>query len=342
MFSRLVPRPRTAQRILKLPSAARRWMSVRPEDASGAGAAPRKKVTIQHLHSLRSRGVPITMLTAYDFPTARACDAHGVDITLIGDSLAQVCLGYDSTTRLTLDEMLHHCRAVARGSKIPLLVADMPFGTYHASPEDAVRAAVRMVREGGVEGVKLEGGLELVETVRRLTAVGIPVMAHVGLMPQRHVALSGYKVQGRRAACALGVLRSALALEAAGAFAVVLEAVPRPLGAYVTRALRAPTIGIGAGPETSGQVLVWDDVMGIWCGDKAKFVRRFADVREEVGRGVRGYVQAVRERSFPEAAETYGMPESEWEAFLAQAEKEGGGRSEREDVGEGQCGAGAT
>lgn len=256
------------------------------------------------------------MLTAYDYPTARACEAHGVDITLVGDSLAQVCLGYDSTTRLTLDEMLHHVRAVARGSHTPLLVADMPFGTYLSSPEDAVRAAVRLMREGGAEAVKLEGGLELVETVRRLTAVGIPVMAHVGLLPQRHVMLSGYRAQGRDAEGALGVLQSALALEDAGAFAMVLEAVPHALGTLVSQRLRrAATIGIGAGPGTDGQVLVWDDVMGTWEGHQAKFVRRFADVRGEVERGVKGYIQAVRERSFPAAQESYEMPKAQWERF---------------------------
>lgn len=281
-------------------------------------------MTIQHLQALRASRTPIAMLTAYDYPTGRACEAHGVDITLVGDSLAQVCLGYDSTTRLTLDEMLHHLRAVARGSRTPLLVADMPFGTYHASAEDAVRNAVRMMREGGAEGVKLEGGLELVETVRKLTSVGIPVMAHVGLLPQRHVMLSGYRLQGRDAESALGVLKSALALEEAGAFAVLLEAVPHALGTYISQQLRhAPTIGIGAGPGTDGQVLVWDDVMSTWHGHQAKFVRRFADVRSEVERGVRGYMEAVRERSFPAPAESYEIPKAQWERFVQLAEGEG-------------------
>ena len=272
---------------------------------------------------MREAGKPIAMLTAYDYPTARACEAHGVDITLVGDSLAQVCLGYDDTTRLTLDEMLHHIRAVARGSRTPLLVADMPFGTYHTSTEDAIRNAVRIVREGGAEAVKLEGGLEIVDTVRRLTRIGIPVMAHVGLIPQRHVMLSGYRAQARDAAGALDVLQSALALEDAGAFAVVLEAIPHALGTHITRKLqRAVTIGIGAGAGTDGQVLVWDDMVGTWDGHQAKFVRRFADVRTEVERGVKGYVQAVRERTFPALSESYGMPKAEWERFeqLAAAE----------------------
>lgn len=257
------------------------------------------------------------MLTAYDFPTARACDAHGADITLVGDSLAQVCLGYESTTRLTLDEILHHCRAVARGTKAPFLVADMPFGTYHINEDDAVRSAIRIIREGGMEAVKIEGGTEVVNVVRRLTTVGIPVMAHVGLLPQRHAMLSGYRVQGRTAESALNVLNSALALEDAGAFAVVLEAIPQSLGAYITHRLRhAPTIGIGAGRDTDGQVLVWDDVMGTWGGHKAKFVRRFADVKGEVARGVQSYVKGVQARDFPAAEESYEMPEEEWEKFM--------------------------
>lgn len=261
------------------------------------------------------------MLTAYDFPTGRACETHNVDITLVGDSLAQVCLGYDSTTRLTLDEMLHHCRAVARGSKTPFLVADMPFGTYHASTEDAVRNAMRLMREGRAEAVKIEGGREVVDTVRTLTRVGVPVMAHVGLLPQRHTQFSGYKVQGRDARCAADIAESALALEEAGAFAVVLEAIPQALGAYITQRLRrAPTIGIGAGKGTDGQVLVWDDVMGTWGGHKAKFVRRFGDVKGEVEKGVTSYIHAVQDRSFPAAEESYDMPPEEWEKFLQLAE----------------------
>lgn len=195
------------------------------------------------------------MITAYDYPTALACSSSPLtDITLVGDSLAQVALGYTSTTQLTLSEMIHHIKAVARGTTHPFLVADMPFGTYHESIEEAVRNAVRMIQEGGVEGVKLEGGAEIVDVVTRLTSIGIPVMAHVGLLPQRHAALSGYKVQGRSAEGAKKVVKDSLALQQAGAFAVVVEAVPKELGKYVTDMLRIPTIGIGAGPNTSGQV----------------------------------------------------------------------------------------
>ncbi|KAI0343507.1 putative ketopantoate hydroxymethyltransferase [Trametopsis cervina] len=296
-----------------------RWMSVRPEQSSLP--TQRKKVTIQHLHQLRKTGTPITMLTAYDFPTGRACESHNIDVALVGDSLAQVCLGYDSTTRLTLEEMLHHCRAVARGSKSPFLVADMPFGTYHTSIEDAVRNATRLVSEGGVEGVKIEGGTEVIDVVRRLTNVGIPVMAHVGLLPQRHTMFSGYKVQGKDARSAAAIVESALALEEAGAFAIVLEAIPHRLGSYITSRMRhAPTIGIGAGAQTNGQVLVWDDMLGTWSGHKAKFARRFGDVRSEIERGVKGYTEAVRERTFPSLQESYEMPSEEWEKFLHLAE----------------------
>jgi len=259
------------------------------------------------------------MLTAYDYPTGRACDLHGIDITLVGDSLAQVCLGYDSTTRLTLDEMIHHCRAVARGSKHPFLVADMPYGTYHTGLDNTIRNAIRMVQEGGVEGVKMEGGLEIVELVKKLTTFGIPVMGHVGLLPQRHTSLSGYRVQGKDAKSAVEMVRNALELEKAGVFSVVLEAIPHRLGEFITQRLSVPTIGIGAGPRTSGQVLVWDDVMGTWSGHKAKFVRRFADVHSEERLGVTSYAAAVRERTFPDIeAESYPMEDIEWQQVVAE------------------------
>lgn len=279
-------------------------------------------MTIQRIHALRAKHVPITALTAYDFPTARHCEQNHIDICLVGDSLAQVCLGYDTTTRLTMDEMLHHCKAVARGAKTPFLVADMPFGTYLSSPSEAVRNAVRLIQEGGAEAVKLEGGIELVPTVRALSSVGIPVMAHVGLLPQRHVSSSGYRLQGKDARSALAVLRSARELQAAGAWGVVLEAVPHALASHITKDLEIPTIGIGAGPGCSGQILVWDDAMGAWAGHQAKFVRRFANLGSQAGDGVRAYVHAVRERSFPDAkTEGYEMAEAEWEEYLKLSEK---------------------
>lgn len=267
---------------------------------------------------MKHAGTPIAMLTAYDYRTAKATEAYGVDVTLVGDSLAQVCLGYESTTRLSLHEMLHHTRAVARGSRHPLLVADMPFGSYHASADDTVHNAARMVQEGRVEAVKLEGGLELVEKVKRLTSVGIPVMAHVGLLPQRHTSTSGYRVQGKDASTAVSITRAAQALEDAGAFSIVLEAIPSKLAEHITRLLRIPTIGIGAGAMTDGQVLVWDDLVGTWSGHKAKFVRRFGDAKTEYKKGVLDYIEAVRARSFPNDNESYDIDEEQWREFLSR------------------------
>ncbi|KAF9525858.1 ketopantoate hydroxymethyltransferase [Crepidotus variabilis] len=296
-------------------------MSVRPPAPPSSKDIPtrsRKKVTIQELHNLRQSNTPISMLTAYDFPTAHACSSSPLtDITLVGDSLAQVCLGYDSTTQLTLSEMIHHCKAVARGSTHPFIVADMPFGTFHSTVSEAVTNAIQLVREGRVEGVKLEGGKEIVNVVRRLSEVGIPVMAHVGLMPQRHTSMSGYKVQGRNAEGAKKVVEDALALQEAGAFAMVVEAVPLELGKYVTELLKIPTIGIGAGPHTSGQVLVYDDVMGAWSGHKAKFVRRFANSRELREKAVQEYGEAVRDGTFPHPeTESYTVDKHQWARFL--------------------------
>ncbi|KAF9003418.1 ketopantoate hydroxymethyltransferase [Cyathus striatus] len=301
-----------------------RWMSVRPPSPSSSltnNLLPRKKVTLGTLHSLYASKTPITMLTAYDYPSSLACSSSPlVDITLIGDSLAQVCLGYESTTQLTLDEMIHHAKAVKRGNKHPLLVADMPFGSYHVSLEDTVRNAVRLVREAGVESVKLEGGREIAPIVRRLKEVGIPVLAHVGLQSQKHTSLSGYKVQGKKAEGARKVLEDALGLQDAGAWGVVVEAVPKELGKYVTDTLNVPTIGIGAGPWTTGQVLVYDDMMGTWSGHKAKFVRRFANMKEVRDSGVRAYAEAVRDGSFPhKEEESYTMDRDELIKFMEEA-----------------------
>lgn len=264
------------------------------------------------------------MLTAYDYPTGLACSSNPlIDITLVGDSLAQVCLGYASTTQLTLSEMIHHTQAVARGTMHPLLIADMPFGSFHTSVDEAVGNAVRLVREGRVEAVKLEGGQDIAHIVRRITQAGIPVMGHVGLLPQRHLATSGYRVQGRDADSAKRVLNDALSLQDAGAFSILVEGVPKEVGRHVTEKLTIPTIGIGAGPWTSGQVryllrpssrshhlqvLVWDDVMGTWSGHKAKFVRRFADIKTHRDVAVDSYARAIRDRTFPsEDTESYTM-----------------------------------
>ncbi|KAJ4001839.1 3-methyl-2-oxobutanoate hydroxymethyltransferase PanB [Lentinula boryana] len=308
-----------------------RMMSVYgPSESGHPSTSLRKKVTIQALQSMKEKRTPMSMLTAYDYPSALACSSNPlIDITLVGDSLAQVCLGYNSTTELSLSEMIHHARAVARGTTHPFIVADMPFGSYQISIEDTARNAVKLIQEGRVEGLKLEGGSEIRDTVRKLSGLGIPVMAHVGLLPQRHVAMSGYRVQGKDVDSARKIINDALALEEAGAFSIVLEAIPKELAAYVTQRLRIPTIGIGAGSQTDGQVsrsylpitlcrwhpqvLVWDDMMGTWAGHKAKFVRRFGDLKTERDSAIQKYAEAVKLRTFPDDSESYTMDKMAWE-----------------------------
>ena len=276
----------------------------------------RKKITIQRLKALAAEKTPITVLTAYDYATGLRSEKNDIDICLVGDSLAQVALGYDSTTRLTLSEMLHHCKAVARAAKTPFLVADMPFGTYHGSLDETVRNAIRLIQEGGAEAVKMEGGHEITAAVSRLTSLGIPVMAHVGLLPQRHVSSSGYRVQGRDASTAASIFRAAEALQLAGAFGIVLEAIPHQLAGFITQNLVIPTIGIGAGGSCTGQVLVHDDAVGVWSGHKAKFVRRFAEVGSAANDGVAAYAATVRKREFPsDSLEAYAIDPQEWQEF---------------------------
>jgi 3-methyl-2-oxobutanoate hydroxymethyltransferase len=247
----------------------------------------------------------ITCLTAYDYPTARLLDEAGVDVILVGDSLAMVVLGYDSTLPVTLDEMLHHARAVRRGTKRALLVADMPFGSYHSDTAESLRNAVRFVKEAGVEAVKVEGGERRLELIVRLTEAEIPVMGHVGLTPQSVNALGGYRVQGKTADSAEQLLRDARAVEAAGAFSVVLEAVPRELAAQITRELRIPTIGIGAGPDCDGQILVLHDLLGLTFEQTPKFARQYANLGDAISGAVRQYCEDVRSGGFPSDAESY-------------------------------------
>jgi len=272
---------------------------------------------------MASSGTRIAVCTAYDFPTATRADRAGADMTLVGDSLAQVALGYPSTTRLSLDAMIHHCDAVSRGTARPFLFADLPFGT-HPTPEDGVRAAVRLIREGGADAVKLEGGREVVPVIRALVNNGIPVVGHVGLLPTR-AAETGFKVQGRGALGALRIMDDAEAVCEAGAFAIVLEAVPHRVADVITtklNKLKRFTIGIGAGPGTNGQVLVCADALGEWKGHQAKFVRRFAEVGDLAETGSKAYVDAVKDGSFPDAEkEGYDMLQGEWEklsGLLAQ------------------------
>lgn len=275
------------------------------------------KITIPDLLQRKRKAVEshsqtqkITCLTAYDYPTARLLDEAGVDILLVGDSVGMVVLGHESTLPVTLEDMLHHTSAVRRGTKCALIVADMPFGSYHADIPEALRNAVRFVKEAGAEAVKVEGGERRLELILRLTEAEIPVMAHIGLTPQSVNALGGYRVQGKTSETAEQLLRDARAVEAAGAFAVVLEAVPRELAAQITRELRIPTIGIGAGPDCDGQVLVTHDMLGLTFGPSPKFARQYANVGEVISNAVREYCDDVRKGSFPTDPESYHAPQA--------------------------------
>jgi 3-methyl-2-oxobutanoate hydroxymethyltransferase len=273
--------------------------------------AGNEKVTVPDLLERKwARGAApiankIVCLTAYDYPTARLLDEAGVDVILVGDSVAMVALGHDSTLPVTLEEMLHHARAVRRGTHRALLVVDMPFGSYHAETAESLRNAVRFIKEAGVEAVKVEGGERRLELIARLTEAEIPVMGHVGLTPQSVNALGGYRVQGKSADSAEQLLRDARAVEAAGAFSVVLEAVPRELAAQMTRELRIPTIGIGAGPDCDGQILVVHDLLGLTFEQTPKFARQYANVGEVISQAVREYCADVRSGNFPLDAESY-------------------------------------
>ncbi|WWC67921.1 3-methyl-2-oxobutanoate hydroxymethyltransferase [Kwoniella pini CBS 10737] len=357
-----------------------RSMSARPP--------PRAKVTLATLKKLAKANIPITVLTAYDYPTALLSESTGVDMTLIGDSLSQVCLGHTSTTEITLDEMIHHAKAVARGARTPFVFADLPFGSFEISLEDAVRNVIKLIKESGIDGVKIEGGLEIVPLVKRLSEIGIPVMPHLGLQPQRATSLSGYLVQGRSAQGAYDILNTARAMQNAGAFAVLIEAVPDKVAKRITEELDIITIGIGAGNGTNGQVLVITDVLGTYAEDPEvdlqesimndgmepaaklaldhmdkpiptqpsstkvisnnqivsttntvirssievepirkpvnapKFVRHFGNNGIQSRRAIREYLNAVRDGSFPNQNESYGMKKEQWEEFLRLLETE--------------------
>jgi 3-methyl-2-oxobutanoate hydroxymethyltransferase len=277
---------------------------------SALPAAGNEKVTVPELLQRKSQAAnsakqKITCLTAYDYPTARLLDEAGVDVLLVGDSLGMVVLGHESTLPVTIEDMLHHAAAVRRGAKRALVVADMPYGSYHTDTAESLRNAVRFVKEAGVEAVKIEGGERRLELIVRLTEAEIPVMGHVGLTPQSVNALGGYRVQGKTVDAAEQLLRDARAVESAGAFAVVLEAIPRELAAQITRELRIPTIGIGAGPDCDGQVLVIHDMLGLNYGHTPKFTRQYANLGEVITRAVKEYCEDVRNGSFPSDAESY-------------------------------------
>jgi 3-methyl-2-oxobutanoate hydroxymethyltransferase len=273
----------------------------------------RPAVTLTKLAEKKALGEPIAMVTAYDFPSAQVAEEAGVDVVLVGDSGAMTVLGYPSTLPVTLDELLMLAAAVRRGLSTPLLVGDMPFGSYEASNEEAIRNAQRFVKEAGVDAVKLERGGSSVERARAIVAAGIPVMGHVGLTPQSATALGGYRSQGRTAERAVEVMNDALALQEAGAFAVVFEAIPSALSEVIMPRMRTPAIGIGAGPATDGQVLVFHDLLGIYAGHAARFVKRYANVREQMIEGVRAFAEDVRARRYPEPEHGYTMAPDEIE-----------------------------
>jgi len=285
---------------------------------AGSPGAPseRKKITILTFRNKKLRGEVITMLTAYDYPTALAMDQAGVDSILVGDSLGMVVLGYPNTLPVTMEDMLHHCRAVARGAQYALLIGDMPFMSYQASVEDAMRNAGRFLQEAGMDAVKLEGGRERVDVVRAIFSAGIPVMGHLGLTPQSVHQLGGFRPQGREVAAARRMLEDALILQEAGCFSIVLESVPARLGALISHRLEIPTIGIGAGVGCDGQVLVTHDLLGLFDRFTPKFVKKYADLHGEMKRAFTSYVQQVKERSFPASEHIVEMLDDEWQSFL--------------------------
>jgi 3-methyl-2-oxobutanoate hydroxymethyltransferase len=294
-------------------------MSVTPRAGNG-------KITVPDILNRKSHSgtIPaesnrkITCLTAYDYPTARLLDDAGVDILLVGDSLGMVVLGYENTLPVTVDEMVHHVRAVRRGARRALVVADMPYGSFHVSLDESVANAVRFVKEGGAEAVKIEGGEKRMELIARLVEAEIPVMGHVGLTPQSVNALGGFKVQGKTFEAAQQLIRDARGVEAAGAFSIVLESVPRELAARLTEQLRIPTIGIGAGPECDGQVLVFHDLVGLTFGGVPKFARQYANVAGTISRAVSEYCEDVRSGRFPSDAESYHLPAEMREQLLVR------------------------
>lgn len=275
-----------------------------------------QKISILELHQKKTAGRPITMLTAYDYPGAMLVDEAGIDIILVGDSLAMTVLGHPNTVAVTMDEMLHHCKAVARGAKRALLIGDMPFMSYQVERSEAVRNAGRFIKEAGMDAIKLEGGSAVVETTRAIVEAGIPVMGHIGLTPQTATKLGGFKVQGKSAAAAKKLLEDALALEEAGCFALVLEAVPAAVAKTVTEKLSIPTIGIGAGVHCDGQVLVFHDLLGLFDRFTPKFVKKYAELRPAMLEALQAYRQEVEAGQFPTPAHSFSIDEEELQLFL--------------------------
>ena len=276
----------------------------------------RKKVTTLTFRQKKERGEPITMLTAYDYPTAMAIDKAGIDSILVGDSLGMVVLGYENTLPVTMDEMLHHARAVSRGAKSALLVGDMPFMSYQVSTEEAVRNAGRFLQQAGMDAVKLEGGRERADAVRAIVGTGIPVMGHLGLTPQSVHQIGGFRAQGKTASAAKRLLEDAKILEDAGAFSLVLESVPAQLAEYISKQISIPTIGIGAGAGCDGQVLVTHDLLGLFERFTPKFVKQYANLHEVMNKAFADYLDDVETKRFPAVEHTVEMSAEEWKEFL--------------------------
>jgi 3-methyl-2-oxobutanoate hydroxymethyltransferase len=290
---------------------------------------PVGKLPLPELAAMKRRGEKIVMVTAYDAPGARFAEDAGIDMILVGDTAAMVVLGHSGTTPVTVDEMLFLTRTVSRQVHHAIVVGDLPFGSYEVSDEDAVRTAVRFVKEGGADIVKLEGAGRMVSRARAIVEAGIPVMGHVGLTPQSATMLGGFKTQGRTAEAARRVVEGAKALEDAGCCSIVLEAVPSPVAARITRELSIPTIGIGAGGECDGQVLVYHDLLGLSEGHLPRFVKRYANLSAEIRDALVAYATEVRSGVFPEEQHTYAMPEEEQAAFEAVSSSDGGHHDQR-------------
>jgi 3-methyl-2-oxobutanoate hydroxymethyltransferase len=289
-------------------------MTSRPETAG--------KLPLTDLADMKRRRERIVMVTAYDYPSGRLADAADVDIALVGDSAAMTVLGHDSTVPATMNEMVMLTSAAARGARRPLVVADMPFGSFQVSDEEAVRNAVRFVKEAGADAVKLEGAGPAVSRVLAIVGAGIPVMGHVGLTPQSATMLGGYRAQGRTAAKAKQLLEDSMTLEEAGCFAVVLEAVPAPVAAKITESLSVPTIGIGSGPDCDGQVLVYHDLLGLYDGKSPRFVKRYAELAAAIQGALEQFAVDVRSGAFPSEEHTYSIPDEELTAFLSGSRAE--------------------
>ncbi len=288
-------------------------MSATPVSTSAPAA--RKKVTTLTYRQKKERGEIITMLTAYDYPTALAMDKAGVDSILVGDSLGMVVLGYENTLPVTMEEMLHHCRAVSRGAKTALLIGDMPFMSYQVSIEEATRNAGKFLQNGGMDAVKLEGGRERADAIRSIVSAGIPVMGHLGLTPQSVNQLGGFRAQGKTAVAAKRLVEDAVILEEAGCFSIVLESVPARLAELISKKISIPTIGIGAGVGCDGQVLVTHDLLGLFDRFTPKFVKKYANFHGEMQKAFADFIEDVETKRFPAQEHTVEMDEREWESL---------------------------